>query len=75
MLTAFRNSQGSVRQLVLAIASADAFRYAEKETPGAAPREIFRSSAARCWQLWGAGSVAPWLPRLVTHGMPPPSNA
>ena len=33
MLTSFRNSQGRVRDLVLAVASADAFRYAEKETP------------------------------------------
>jgi hypothetical protein len=33
MLTSFRNSEGRVRDLVLAVASADAFRYAEKETP------------------------------------------
>lgn len=33
MLTAFRDSQGGIRDLVLAVASADAFRYAEKETP------------------------------------------
>jgi hypothetical protein len=33
MLTAFRGSQGGIRDLVLAVASADAFRYAEKETP------------------------------------------
>lgn len=33
MLTAFRDSQGRIRDLVLAVASADAFRYAEKETP------------------------------------------
>jgi hypothetical protein len=33
MLTAFRASQGGIRDLVLAVAGADAFRYAEKETP------------------------------------------
>jgi hypothetical protein len=33
MLNAFRASQGGISDLVLAVASADAFRYAEKETP------------------------------------------
>lgn len=33
MLSAFRDSQGGIRDLVLAAASSDAFRYAAKETP------------------------------------------
>jgi hypothetical protein len=33
MLTAFRASQGGIRDLVLAAASSDAFRYAARETP------------------------------------------